>query len=216
MDAKTKKKKIYVPLKKIIKDIMKDLKELELNIPIAKIARMDLAGLFNDDQLVDFRKTIHDYLKVTNKYRQLYFDLMNNSKIEFDKQMTQDGSFAPGLKQYDSVRTQVNEALLKGQTKAWILSYDQYLPTIREHANKRVKSPRSGQKMLDDLFAYFKKDLKNIKEMQKLSIQISKLFLKDINYAIKNPELQWQEWLVVDNASKSKSKTNVHQLKKEH
>jgi hypothetical protein len=207
MDFKTKKKEIYNPIKKTIKEIMKGLKQLELQIPIARLARMELAGLFLDDSLIEFKKTFNDYLRVVQKYRQLNFDFMNKTKIVFDGEMTKDGSFAPGLKQYNSVKNQLYEAVLKSDGKAWILSYDQYLPTIREHADKRSKKPRSGKQMYGDLKSIFKNDMKYIIEMQKLSYQISKLFLNDINYAIKHPDLNWQEWLTEDQFATLKKKS---------
>ncbi len=206
MDFKTKKKEVYLPLRKIIKEIMKALKELELNIPIAKLARMDLAGVFKDESLNDFKKTVYDYMRVVNKYRQLYFDFMNNTKILFDREMTKDGSFAQGFKQYDSIRSQVGEAILKSDGKAWIMSYDQYLPAIRERATKRAIQPRTGKKMYNDLKNMSKNEIKSIRDLQKLSFQLSKLFLNDINYALKNPELKWQEWLTDNRFAKVKSK----------
>jgi hypothetical protein len=211
MDFKTKKKEIYIPVKKIVKNVIKDLRETDIHISIGKIARMDIAGMFQEDSLTDFRKTIYDYLKLVNQYRSLYFEFMKKTKTVFDQEMTIDGSFAPGLKQYDSLKNQLYEALLKTDGKAWILSYDQYLPTIREHASKRSKHPRLGKKMLNEIKSIFEKDLKNIKELQKLSIQLSKLFLKDLDYAIKNPDLDWQQWLTDEKYSKLKSKSKKYQ-----
>lgn len=202
MDFKTKKKEIYIPLKKILELVIKRLKTLDLEIPIAQIARMDIAGNFQDESLEEFQKTIHDYLKVANNYRRVYFEYIKNSKTVFDREMNKDGSFAPGLKQYNSIKNQLSEALLKTDGKAWIRSYDQYLPTIREHASKHLKRPRSGKKMFDELKSIFIKDLKEIKKLQKLTTQVSKLFLKDLDYAIKNPELNWQEWLIDEKFSK--------------
>lgn len=210
MEFKAKKKDIYIPLRKIVKDVIKSLKALELNIPIINIARMDLSGKLQDETLGDFRKTVYDYLKVTNQYRRLYFDFMKKSKTVFDSEMTKEGSFAPGLKQYESVKNQLFEAILKTDGSAWILSYDQYLPTIREHASKRSPKPRSGKKMFIDLKNLFEKDVKEIKEIQKLSIQISKLFIKDLNLAMKNPEMKWQEWLVNDNYLKIKKRSKKY------
>jgi hypothetical protein len=207
MDFKTKKKEIYVPIKRTIKEIMKGLKQLELQIPIARLARMELAGLFLDESLIEFKKTFNDYLRVVQKYRQLNFDFMNKTKTVFDREMSKDGSFAPGLKQYNSIKNQAYEVILKTDGKAWILSYDQYLPTIREHADKRSKKPRDGKKMHEDLKTIFKKDTKYIIDMQKLSYQISKLFLNDINYALKHPDLNWQEWLTDDKFAMLKKKS---------
>ena len=202
---KTKKKEIYLPLKHILKSVIKQLKDQELRIPITKIARMDLAGVFYDDldELEPLRKTIYDYLRVANQYREVYFEYMKKTKMIFDREMTKDGSFAPGLKQYDSLKNQLFEELLKTDGKVWIMSYDQYLPTIREHATKISPHPRAGKEMYNDLKLQFKKDLKKIGELQKLTIQVSKLFLKDLDMALKNPELGWQEWLSDEKLSKS-------------
>ena len=196
-NLKRRKKEIYLPLKAIVSEVIKHLKGLDLNIPIGQIARMDLAGKFQDDtdSMELMKKTIYDYLHLANKYRSVYFEFLKKTKLIFDREMNKDGSFAPGLKQYNSVQNQLYESLLKTDGKAWILSYDQYLPTIRQHASKRTSKPRSGKAMYNFMKKKFEPDLKEIKNLQKITIQISKLFIKDLDYAIKNPELNWQEWL---------------------
>jgi len=196
LDHKTKKKEIYIPLKKIVEMVIKRLKTLDLEIPIAHIARMDLTGKFQDESLKSLRQTIYDYLRLANNYRKVYFVFMKTTQPAFDTEMKLDGSYAPSLKQYNSLRIQLAEALLRTDGKVWIISYDQYLPTIREHADKCSKHPRAGQAMFNHLKTKFEKDLKEIKRLQKLTMQLSKLFLKDLDMAIKNPDLNWQEWLM--------------------
>ena len=105
LDFKTKKKEIYIPLKKNLELIIKRLKELDIHVPLARISRMELAGKFNDESLDSLRKYIHGYLHVTNNYRKVYFEFIKKIKIVFDREMTKDGSFAPGLKQYDSLKS---------------------------------------------------------------------------------------------------------------
>jgi len=195
LDSKTKKKKIYIPLKKILELVIKRVKSLDIHVPLSRIARMDLAGEFSDPSLEPLKKQVYKYLRIANKYREVYFEAMKKSKILFDTEMTKDGSFAPGIKQYDSLKIQLFEALLKTDGKVWITSYDQYLPTIREHADKRLKEPRNGQKMYKSLKLKIIKDLKEIRRLQILTIKKSKAFRKDLNQAIKNPELAWGEWL---------------------
>ena len=175
IDPKTLKKEIYIPIKQTLELVIKRLKDLELNVPIAQIARMDLAGKFQNESLEEFKKTVYDYLRVANKYRSLYFEYTKKTKSVFDSEMTKDGSFAPGLKEYTSVKNQLSEALMKTDGSAWIMSYDQYLPTIREHSSKRSKNPKSGKKMFNDLNSKFAKQIEEIKKLQKLTIQISKL-----------------------------------------
>lgn len=193
-DAKTLKKEIYIPIKHTLDLVIKRVKELDIHVPLSQIARMDLSGMFEDETLADLRKYIYDYLKLANKYRKVYFEFIKKNKIEFDREMTKDGSFAPGIKQYDSLKNQLGEALLKTDGKVWITSYDQYLPTIREHSDKRKKEPRTGKQMFEQLHMKFKNDLMEIKKSQTKTIKKSKSFQKDLDLAMKNPELGWREW----------------------
>jgi hypothetical protein len=189
-----KKKKIYIPLKKILDLVIKRVKELDIHLPLSRIARMDLSGMFEDETLHGLRKYIYKYLKLANEYRKVYFEFIKKNKVVFDREMTKDGSFAPGIKKYDSLKNQLGEALLKTNGKVWIVSYDQYLPTIREHSDKRKKEPRNGKKMFDQLHKKFSNELKEIKKLQIKTIKRSKSFSKDLDLAMKNPELGWREW----------------------
>jgi hypothetical protein len=194
MDPKTKKKEVYIPLRKSTEIIMKRVKSLDIHLPLARLIRMDLAGEFQDPTLEPLRTYLYKYLKVANQYRKLYFEYLKKTKIVFDREMTKDGSFAPGFKQYDSLKNQLAETLLKKQRKVWIISYDQYLPTIREHSEKHSKDPRSGQEMYDSLNNIFNKDLKEIKRFQLKTLKRTKEFHKELGIALKNPEVIWGEW----------------------
>ena len=194
VDFKTRKKEIYIPLKKVLDLIIKRVKDLDIHVPLSRIARMDLAGKFDDESLEPLKNYIYDYLNIANKYRRIYFEYLKKTKMVFDQEMTNEGSFAPGLKQYDSLKNQLFEELLKSDGKVWIRSYDQYLPTIREHADKRSKNPKDGQKMFNSLKTKFNSELKDLKKSQLLTLKKSKKFQKDLRLALKNPELGWGEW----------------------
>ena len=195
LDIKNKKKEIYLPLKKIIELIIKRVEALDIHVPLSYIARMELDGKFNDESLVKLKKNIYNYLRTANEYRKIYFEFQKKAQKIFDREMGKDGSFAPGIKQYDSLRIQISEALLKTNGKVWITSYDQYLPTIREHADKRKKTPNSGEKMFKGLKSIFAFELKEIKRLQNLTLKKSKAFIRELRRAMKNPDLNWGDWL---------------------
>lgn len=192
IEFKTTKKEIYIPLKKILETTIKRLKEFDIHVPIGHIGRMDLNGRFQDESLVHLRKYIYGYLKMTNKFKSVYFNYMKKTKVAFDSEMTKDGSFAPGFKQYDSLKNQLSDSLLRTDGKAWIMSYDQYLPTIREHSNKR-KHPRAGKEMYKNLNSRFNKQLKEINKLQNIALRKSRAFYKNLGLAMKNPKFDWQE-----------------------
>ncbi len=196
MDFKTKKKEIYIPLKKILEIVIKRVKDLDIHVPLAHIARMDIAGTFQDESLSGLKKDIYSYFRIANKYKHVYFEALKKSKVVFDSEMTKEGSFAPGFKLYDSLKNQLFEALLKTDGKVWIASYDQYLPTIREHADKRSKHPKDGKEMFNLFVTTFEKDLQEIKRLQESTIKKSKLFIRDLNQAMKHPEMDWGAWSI--------------------
>jgi hypothetical protein len=191
---KTKKKEIYIPLKKTIELVIKRVRELDIHMPLSYMAKMDMAGRFSEESLQPLREDVYDYLKVANTYRKIYFEYLKNSKLTFDRFMSKNGSFAPGVKQYESLKNQISESLLKSDGKVWITSYDQYLPTILQHAEKRTKEPRNGKKMYKLLTQKFDKDVMEIKRYQILTLKKSKTLLKELDLAMKNPELGWGEW----------------------
>lgn len=191
---KRDEKKVYKPGLKAMKEVIKGLGKLELDIPIYDIARMDIEGAFSKKRHVKMRKSILNFLKRANKYRKKYWEFQKVTKKTFDLEMQKNGAFAPGLSEYESLRNQLYRSLLDENSKVWEISYETYLPKIREHSRKSKKGPKKGAKIFNIIEIKQKSTVSNLKQQQvKLVIEAQEL-MEDFKSAMKNPEQEWRSW----------------------
>ena len=201
---KTDEKKLYRPLIKIMKEVIDRLGKLELDVPIYKIARMEIAGIFSQKRHVRMRKSILNFLKRTNKYRKMYWEFQKSTKMTFNKEMQKTGSYAPGLKEYESLRTQLYKSILDENSNVWVLSYNNYLPTIREHSTKKGRKPQNGTGLFAAVDTKLKRSMRQIKKKQVQLVIEAQDLLEDLETSMKNPEKQWRIWREQKTPSKSK------------
>ncbi len=186
--------KVFKPILKTMKEVIDGLGKLELDIPIYDIARMDIEGQFSRNRHENMRQSILDFLKRANKYRKTYWEFQKSSKKIFDREMKKNGSYAPGLSEYESLRNQLYRPLLDENSKVWEISYDNYLHKIREHSRKGTRHPKKGAIMFNVIESKQKPTVSHIKKMQvKLVLEAQEL-LDDFKVAMKNPDKEWRNW----------------------
>jgi hypothetical protein len=188
------KKKLYWPVYRVMTKVIKRLEELDLDIPIYKLAWMEVRGEFIEKRHQDFRKDLMDFLRVSNEYRRIYWNLIKLARRKFEVEMMKDGSFAPDNREYESLKNEIPQVILKGNKDLWISTYNDYLPRIRERSLKKKRKPRDGAK----IFRAIEKDLKEVREtlmnQQKESLEYA-MELKDGLSQMKNsPGKPWGFW----------------------
>ena len=169
---------VFIELLEIMESVIARLKGLDLDIPIYKIARMDLKHRFALPFPEPLKKDIYRFLRSANKYRRVHFNLKKYAEKVFDKEMKKDGSYGPQTREYKSLKIQLFKALLgglrRGESKAWIRSYDSYITEIRAHSQKGAVEPRNGMEFYKSCRAKTKNRLTAIKKRQRSLIDEAK------------------------------------------
>lgn len=186
-------KEIYEPLLKIVVAVIDGLEKLDLHIPIYKIARMVTQHKFDGRRHGRLRKYITHYLLETNEYRKEYWTFINLCQRTFDDEMKKDGSYGVTAKQYKSLRTELPDALLRGNDSYWVNSYDMYLPEIRKHSNKTSGEPRSGREMCNAIYSVVKSHIGSIHDRQRKLIVESQEFKESLETVCRDPRKRWRE-----------------------
>jgi hypothetical protein len=185
---------VYKPLIKTIKKVIDGLGKLERDIPIYKIARMDIDGVFSKKRHAKMRKSVLGYLKKANTYRKTIWTFQKTTKKLFDEEMLKNGSSAPGLSEYESLRNQLPGSILDENGKVWSMSFDTYLPKIIEHSPKKKGKPIKGTQMFMLIEKKSKKTLGKIKKLQVQSVVAGQELVEDLKIAMKSPDKEWLEW----------------------
>jgi hypothetical protein len=187
-------KKVYKPLIKTMKNVIDGVGKLERDIPIYKIARMDLEGIFSKKRHTKMRRTILVVLKNANAYRKTYWEFQKTSKKIFDQEMLKNGSYAPGLDEYESLKNQLHQSILDENSKVWEMSFETYLPKIIEHSPKKKGKPVKGAKMFTLINTKLQKKVGKIKKMQVQFVVEGQELVDNLKIAMKSPDKEWLEW----------------------
>jgi hypothetical protein len=192
--ASEDKKKLYSPLYKLTGKIIKRLEKLELHVPIHKIAWMEVRGEFDAKRHKHLREDIIDFLKITNEYRKIHWNIIKLARKKFEVEMTKDGSYAPDIKEYESLKNEIPDVLIKGGKKVWAQSYDSYLPRIRERSLKKKHKPRDGKKMYKAISDDLKDTISLLKSQQEESLNSARRFRRGLELMKSQPHRSWGYW----------------------
>ena len=157
---------IYRPLVQHLRGISRGAGARERDIPMGRIARMQVEGFFHPKRQEKLYDDVREVLIASKDYVELYWKLQNKIAREFDSQMRRDGIHATNTKEYISLHNSVAEAVIMENGKYWSLSFDGYIDRLRETARKTGRKPRNGNKMFGDLAELFGPEMKKLKERQ--------------------------------------------------
>ncbi len=157
---------VYRPLVRHLRGIYKGAGARERDIPMGRIARMQLVGLFLPGRHEKLYDDVREVLTASKDYVEFYWKLQNKMAREFDSQMRRDGIHATNTKEYISLRNSIAEGIIMESGKYWSLSYDGYIERLRETARKTDRKPRGGNEMYGDLAELFGPEMKKLKELQ--------------------------------------------------
>lgn len=161
------REKVQKPLVAHLRGIQKGAKALERDIPMGRIARMQLDGLFLPARHQALWEDSRAVLTVCRDYVEHYWTLQGKIAREFDAQMKREGIHNETAKEYVSLRNSVAEAVILDNGKYWSLSFDTYMPKLREGGRRPKGEPRDGARMFSDLGEMFEPELKRLKSLQK-------------------------------------------------
>ena len=194
-EGKWDKTNIYRPLLKTLPDIIKGLKEKDIWLPLSPLARMEIQGKMDEPRHDLVRAQVIHFLKRANRYKKVYYRLMEKSRRNFDKTMKRHGVYQPQMKEYRALSVNLPMAIIfrKGK-KAWIYSFDEYLPEISYRSDKKKAKSISGAEFHEKIGAAVAKDLDEMEKFRKISLKFAKVLRADVKLANKSPTIPYRSW----------------------
>jgi len=98
------------------------------------------------------------------------------------------------MKEYRALTTNLPGALVKGEGKAWIYSYDTYLTDIRYPSPKKDVVPMTGAEMFRSIESMIKWELVELERYRKISIKFAKILKEDARKAAGDPTEPYRGW----------------------
>lgn len=194
-DGKWDKTNVYRPLLKVLPSIIKGLKEKDIWIPLSAIARLEVQGKMDEPRHELLRSQVLHFLKRSNRYKKVYFRIIKTSRSQYDKIMKRSGLYQPQMKEYRSLSVSLPPAVIfKKDRKAWIYSFNEYLPGILYRSDKKKAAAITGTDFVKEITDLLSKDLEDLEKFRKISLKFAKILKADLKLAGKSPQLPFRSW----------------------
>ncbi len=201
-DIRYDKNKVYVPLYKVMKDIIEKTEVFDLDVPIAKIAWMILHGTFPEKRHKPLVDDIYELLRKGNKYRKLYFKLKEKCESYFDKLMKRHGYYAPQIMEYKYLKLDFYKPVMfEKERGAWLMSYRNREDKLRERAEKSGRKIWGPEKLIEKAGDKYGSKIKKLEEARDDFLQEARTMLSKLDHAKKRPEKPWVHWEAEDDGS---------------
>ena len=181
-------RKLYMKLLKLFSQLKSGFETRTLNIPLGKLARLDLQGIFDHHRYREFWNVLRVFLSDANTFRRILWEYHKQCHLLFADEMRADGSYAPDVHQYKYLDNELPGALFEGVKSHWLFYYDQNLPKIRMRSQKHDRSPRNGVAFFRALRARLKPQMDTIERRRLRLIEDTKYWLKLLNTWLETEE----------------------------
>ena len=152
-------------IKKVLKSLngsVEKISKLERDVPITSIASMEMNNVFAESGIEDVGRESLRVGKRLNEYKKKYWKLEMLIRQHFLDILKKRG-YLPGRSlEVESLAGALPEALIKGDERIWIYSYDHYLPKIAESVGRDVSGAPNGNEVWTAVEKRFKKRIDNL------------------------------------------------------
>jgi hypothetical protein len=152
-------------IKKVLKSLngsIEVLSRLERDVPITSVASMEMNNVFAESGLEEVGRESLRVAKRLNEYKKKYWKLEMLIRQHFIDILKKRG-YLPGRSlEVESLAGALPEALIKGDERIWIYSYDHYLPKIAESVGRDSSGAPGGSEIWTALEKRFQKRIDNL------------------------------------------------------
>lgn len=156
------KRIIYRPIMKVLNQSISSLKKLDRDMPLSTIAWIEVNGYFRDPRLYDFGKYIIEISYYLNRYRKGYWELEGDIKRSFVIHMKKKGYLPANSKELESLKNSLPNAMIKGDERIWIYSYDHYISKISDDVGRNRENAPISSVIWSDLTTRYSKKIESI------------------------------------------------------
>jgi hypothetical protein len=179
-------------LRRMIKSLngsISTLSNLERDPPIVIIANMERDNVFQITGLIESGKESIRVASSLNDYRREYWKLELLIKQAFIEILKKEG-YLPGRSlEVESLRNALPEALIKGDGRIWIYSYDHYIGKISERVGRSPQNAPSGEEIWKKLESRFNRRMETLVEKVNRTLPLVFHLKSKLRSLIGHPEL---------------------------
>jgi hypothetical protein len=187
------RKDLYRPILKVINKTIRSLTNLERDFPLSNIAWLEMNNVFDLHQSNELKRETMRISSKLNDYRRLYWDLQKRITQGFLTYMKRAGYLPSNSPEINSLKNFLPEMLIKGDSRIWIYSYDQYIQKIAIDVGRDPEDAPTGDEAWRYFSSWTSRDIGKLLERANGILPSVYYFRAKLQKAIRDPSLNWDE-----------------------
>jgi hypothetical protein len=176
---------------KSLNGTLKTLAQLERDPPIIELAHIQMQNGFVDSNLVSMEKELFGLLSNINLYRSKYWRLEKSIKQSFLK-ILKDRKFLPSSSpEVDSLKNALPEAVIKGDERIWVYSFDHYIVPISSRVGRNPKDAPKGMEIFNGISTAHSKQTLEMEGIVNDLLPEIHLMKAKVHSLLKYPDKEW-------------------------
>ncbi|MGA1819518.1 MAG: hypothetical protein ACMUHU_00765 [Thermoplasmatota archaeon] len=178
---------------KALNGTVKTLSSLKRDPPIVELAHLQMNGIFRINNLSEMEAELFALLSRINGYRSKYWSLekaIMQSFLRYMKKKRYLPSFSPEI---DSLKIALPEALILGDERIWVYSYDQYIVNISDKVGRRPELAPKGIEVYEEAMGSFSSDIQGIVNTANQLLPEILIFSSRVKAALRSSDRNWSE-----------------------
>ncbi|MBN1538825.1 MAG: hypothetical protein JW939_01670, partial [Candidatus Thermoplasmatota archaeon] len=138
------------------------LTKLDRDPPFIEMAHLQMTGVFVKMGLEELEADLMPLLSRVNEYRSVYWMLERSIMQAFLSYMNRKRYLPSSSPEVNSLKSGLPEAMIKGDGRIWIYSYDQYIGAISGMVGKKPELAPKGSEVFRDLEQLYAREIRRI------------------------------------------------------
>jgi hypothetical protein len=170
---------------------VKTVTQLERDPPITKLAHIQMQGGFKDDDMIELEAELFKLLKDVNLYRARYWSVQRSITQSFLRYMKNKGYLPSYSLEVESLKNALPEAIIKGDERIWVYSFDHYISVISERVGRSKEKAPKGMEVFDHIHNSHSKMVKDIETLANDLLPDIHVMKGKVQSYLKDPSREW-------------------------
>jgi len=178
---------------KALNGTVKTFSDLKRDPPIIEMAHLQMNGIFRMNDLSEMESDRFKLHSKVNEYRSKYWTIERAIMQSFLRYMKKKRYLPSSSPEVESLKIGLPEALIKGDERIWVFSYDQYIINISERVGRKPELAPKGDDVYDEMARNFANDIQALVALANELMPVILVFSSKVKAALRSPDKVWSE-----------------------
>jgi len=178
---------------KALNGTVKTLSDLKRDPPIIEMAHLQMNGIFRINGLSEMEMELFGLLSGVNTYRSRFWTLEKAIMQTFLRYMKKKRYLPSSSPEIESLKIGLPDALIGGDERIWVFSYDQYIVNISDRVGRKPELAPKGAEVYEEMSRTFSKDILGIVALANDLLPQILVFSSKVKAALRSQDREWSE-----------------------